>query len=226
MNFRFLQAVVVVLFLSISGIAKAGLIDIIDVDINNDGTNQGYTLAADNYNIVWMDFGVYNGTSLSDMNALLTGSLTGWRYATYNESLTLFTTMFSDYLTSSTSYYLSTGSGDISDAIFSSALSDIIGVNDPVSWHPGPGHIFTRSEGGITNGTDVLGRMSVGGFVSTCGGCGTGGSVYQTNANEGLDNNHSWMIVKDVVDVPEPSTLAIFALGMMGLASRRFKKQS
>jgi len=27
-------------------------------------------------------------------------------------------------------------------------------------------------------------------------------------------------------DVPEPSTLAIFALGMMGLASRRFKKQS
>jgi len=28
------------------------------------------------------------------------------------------------------------------------------------------------------------------------------------------------------VDVPEPSTLAIFALGMIGLASRRFKKQS
>jgi hypothetical protein len=28
------------------------------------------------------------------------------------------------------------------------------------------------------------------------------------------------------VDVPEPSTLAIFALGLMGLASRRFKKQS
>lgn len=28
------------------------------------------------------------------------------------------------------------------------------------------------------------------------------------------------------VDVPEPSTLTIFALGMIGLASRRFKKQS
>jgi len=27
-------------------------------------------------------------------------------------------------------------------------------------------------------------------------------------------------------NVPEPSTLAIFALGMIGLASRRFKKQS
>lgn len=29
-----------------------------------------------------------------------------------------------------------------------------------------------------------------------------------------------------VTDVPEPTTLAIFALGLMGLASRRFKKQS
>jgi hypothetical protein len=29
-----------------------------------------------------------------------------------------------------------------------------------------------------------------------------------------------------VSEVPEPSTLAIFALGLMGLASRRFKKQS
>ena len=30
----------------------------------------------------------------------------------------------------------------------------------------------------------------------------------------------------ETFDVPEPSTLAIFALGMIGLASRRFKKQS
>jgi hypothetical protein len=30
----------------------------------------------------------------------------------------------------------------------------------------------------------------------------------------------------DTTDVPEPSTLAIFALSLMGLASRRFKKQS
>ena len=32
--------------------------------------------------------------------------------------------------------------------------------------------------------------------------------------------------VTGVTSVPEPSTLAIFALGLMGLASRRFKKQS
>lgn len=34
----------------------------------------------------------------------------------------------------------------------------------------------------------------------------------------------SWSI--EVETVPEPSTLAIFALGIMGLAARRFKKQS
>ncbi|NQY65454.1 MAG: PEP-CTERM sorting domain-containing protein [Alteromonadaceae bacterium] len=33
-------------------------------------------------------------------------------------------------------------------------------------------------------------------------------------------------VVREASDVPEPSTLAIFVLGMIGLASRRFKKQS
>ena len=38
-----------------------------------------------------------------------------------------------------------------------------------------------------------------------------------------------WFLVRESqrqTQVPEPSTLAIFALGMIGLASRRFKKQS
>ncbi|MGK0235656.1 MAG: hypothetical protein ACI9EK_002196 [Psychroserpens sp.] len=33
-----------------------------------------------------------------------------------------------------------------------------------------------------------------------------------------------WLIRETPKDVPEPSTLAIFALGLIGLASRRFKK--
>jgi hypothetical protein len=33
------------------------------------------------------------------------------------------------------------------------------------------------------------------------------------------------IVLNDAVQVPEPSTLAIFALGMLGLASRRMKKQ-
>ena len=218
------KAAIAGLLLSMCGFASAGLIDVIDIDINGDGTNQGFTLAVDSYDITWMDFGIYNGTSLTDMNNLLNSSLTGWRYATYDESLNLFSVMFSEYLTCSPFYSLNTGDGDNSDAIFSTALSDIIGINNPSSWNPYPDFILNQSEGGITNGTDIFGRMSLGGFVPTCIGCGTGGSIYETTANEGHDSNHSWMIVRDAVDVPEPSTLAIFALGIIGLTSRRFKK--
>lgn len=47
----------------------------------------------------------------------------------------------------------------------------------------------------------------------------------------GLQPNDDWAWAMDdlsfiVNEVPEPSTLAIFALGLLGLASRRFKKQS
>jgi hypothetical protein len=31
---------------------------------------------------------------------------------------------------------------------------------------------------------------------------------------------------RQATDVPEPSTLAVFALGLMGLASRKFRKQA
>jgi hypothetical protein len=41
-----------------------------------------------------------------------------------------------------------------------------------------------------------------------------------------LYRDHAIAAPDDNIDVPEPSTLAIFALGMIGLASRRFKKQS
>ncbi|WP_246129079.1 PEP-CTERM sorting domain-containing protein [Colwellia demingiae] len=40
------------------------------------------------------------------------------------------------------------------------------------------------------------------------------------------DDFVSWSLSYNSTPVPEPSTLAIFALGIMGLAARRFKKQS
>jgi hypothetical protein len=48
------------------------------------------------------------------------------------------------------------------------------------------------------------------------------GNAHQTQIlfAQGQVSTHAYL------DVPEPSTLAIFALGMIGLASRRFKKQS
>jgi len=57
-----------------------------------------------------------------------------------------------------------------------------------------------------------------------------GGKYYYTSnttISGSLSNpTYGVALVRNVAEVPEPSTLAIFALGMMGLASRRFKKQS
>jgi len=44
--------------------------------------------------------------------------------------------------------------------------------------------------------------------------------------NSNVIGPHQHHLFVRSVNVPEPSTLAIFALGMIGLASRRFKKQS
>lgn len=41
----------------------------------------------------------------------------------------------------------------------------------------------------------------------------------------GIFSPRTWNGTLHYTEVPEPSTLAIFALGIMGLASRRFKKQ-
>ena len=47
------------------------------------------------------------------------------------------------------------------------------------------------------------------------------------NRDLSLDRGFVWAdwTASAIEPVPEPSTLAIFALGLMGLASRRFKKQ-
>ena len=65
---------------------------------------------------------------------------------------------------------------------------------------------------------------------SSCTGGGLGEHMgFGTNSTNAQTTIHSGSIVFASVrsnSVPEPSTLAIFALGMIGLASRRFKKQS
>ncbi len=62
-----------------------------------------------------------------------------------------------------------------------------------------------------------------------------GNSLYKYGLDGSQINSFTWsdssitytdIAFKNVISVPEPSILAIFSLGMMGLASRRFKKQS
>ena len=47
----------------------------------------------------------------------------------------------------------------------------------------------------------------------------------RANSSDGWSLDYAKLSI-ETASVPEPSTLAIFALGIMGLASRRFKKQN
>ncbi|MFT6992556.1 MAG: hypothetical protein ACJASL_004556 [Paraglaciecola sp.] len=74
------------------------------------------------------------------------------------------------------------------------------------------------SDGSMTvNDSYMEIRSGLRGGISFAGGNHFAGTVYTPRTWNGTIN---------YTNVPEPSTLAIFALGLMGLASRRFKKQS
>jgi hypothetical protein len=86
-------------------------------------------------------------------------------------------------------------------------LSDLTGVY----WFPISGDLLNGGLPwiaiGADNGTQTLSASNY---------------TYQMTSFNGNYNNVS----AKKVDVPEPTTLAIFALGMIGLASRRLKKKS
>jgi hypothetical protein len=52
----------------------------------------------------------------------------------------------------------------------------------------------------------------------------TGSTFTISQLNAIIPNTNSFEVLAEAAQVPEPSTLAIFALGMIGLVSRRYKK--
>jgi len=80
--------------------------------------------------------------------------------------------------------------------------------------------------GSLPGGPFPISLLSVSNYALTSGSAGTFDVFPVPMGNEGTVNYTYEFSVGDQVSVPEPSTLAIFALGMIGLASRRFKKLS
>jgi len=94
-----------------------------------------------------------------------------------------------------------------------------------------PDNLFSQSftsNGGV-NSLDVTALLNAG-LASNTGWFGLhmqGTNAYQwlgANRVSNPDAAQVNLVVNYTTSVPEPSTLAIFALGMIGLASRRFKK--
>jgi hypothetical protein len=199
MKFYVLKAAFAGLVLSVSGFANAGIIEL-NWDTTLSSTNIVGTTSGDNVSLVFRFNSLTNDLS----------------------NLVLNQNNFLDY-----SFYLNDGrfmtfdlleSGSLlfygSNNFFSfDALGSLVGVQ---SFYIYDNSVMSNIAGvnGIGNGMYNNGR--------NCTLCGST-SFSVNNVASGLSAS-SWTV--NHAQVPEPSTLAIFALGMIGLASRRFKKQS
>jgi len=237
MKFKYLSAAFTGLILSASCLVNVANAGLIEADINGDGTNKGFTI--ENSGLEWMDFGINTGFSITQIEAKLTsgGAYDGWRLATQSEVGDTFMGMFNiagvdtwvpDWKSSEdpSMWYASDANAPqsawesiwatIGYNTFHGTHNNVVGMFK-IDGQAGAGYV------GLTNYFQ--------GHVDT--------AYFYTGSNLTVNSSHeqySTMLVRDVAivsdpnggttDVPEPSTFAIFALGMVGLASRRFKKQS
>ena len=210
MNIRFIKATFVGLALFVSGYANAGLI----YDNGGPSTDNGYQLGsgyetADDFIL----------TTASDINSVEFyfqnyNGITGWgqdiTYSFYNDN-----------------------SGSIGSLIATGNGQNVTPVDSGLAWCCGGGNAWSvnfdlASTLSLNTGHYWLGLSGASGsnpwWVTTSGISGYNGKVNGSNTSYDFAFSLSGDVQSQ--DVPEPSTLAIFALGMIGLASRRFKKQS
>lgn len=221
MKLKILQAAVACLILSVCNIANAGLI------------NYGQFTTDTTQNLDWLDITSTTGMSYDEVTLALNSSLGGWRYATQAEFNSLVLSIMPDtnHIDPNSNYTCTNCFDEYANFI------ELIGGN--VSNGSVPefqllGNVLLDSPdifvaAGITHSTAVA-RFTGQNFD----GFGLGNSVSIDRPNlithgwsqpdNAAQSDISTFLVR-ATQVPEPSTLAIFALGIMGLAARRFKKQ-
>ncbi|GHE88523.1 PEP-CTERM sorting domain-containing protein [Thalassotalea profundi] len=197
MKFKIIKSVFASLILSISCLSQFAYAGLITSDdVYNDGS------------LEWLHFNFTVG--LSSTASLNTYEDEGFRFATADEATTLVNDWFG--------LNLDAGNTNVS----SPAFSDLID-----SWNEEFTINYTTvGSYGLVANYGLFGARRDNNFIFSNyypAVYGAGGDVSPIGA--------SYMLVRDVnkdvnVNVPEPSTLAIFALGIIGLASRRFKQQS
>lgn len=204
MNVKMLKAAVAGLVLSVSGFANAGLISLtgdggwVDASSLTKSVNslEGELITDVNF---WVDFTKCSHTSSGSCDTFNTGS-------TYDSEIE-FSLMHNgvNALLLPRGTFANSNSGSITAFItFDDQALQTLGTS-PVSGNFQP-----------TNALNVFNGLSAAGSWAF--------TFTDTASSDGLEV-HSWGIDITTTSVPEPTTLAIFALGIMGLASRRFKKQ-
>jgi hypothetical protein len=215
MKLKFLKTALVSLALSVSSLANAGLIEQRDWLATDD------MVYVEDTGLEWLNINYSVGSTYNSLSSRLAvnGDLEGFRIATTDEVYNMFSAFGLDNLS-----YLYSGTPTANDQIladyFIASLGEGISqwntyyygsinlaYNTTTGKYDRKGLYYYNNQANLYNET----------FPEAC--C-NGYSANQSNPYQGV------YLVKNATSVPEPSTLAILALGMIGLASRRFKKQS
>lgn len=195
----------------------------------------------ENSSLEWMDFGVNNTDTYDFVSSQLGAgqAYEGWRLATIDEVYNMYSNTFLGLAADNVNFLDSVGRSTVIDGRNESvsvldSIFEIMGYNTQRR----QGTPFEiRYASGLFQGDEGLSLFKthdvVGSFEKRFAGDQV--SFYDHADFDYLSNNsnleYSTMLVKNInseatTSVPEPSTLAIFTLGIFGLASRKFTKKS
>ncbi|WP_232368358.1 PEP-CTERM sorting domain-containing protein [Alteromonas sp. MB-3u-76] len=213
MKFKFFNAFLASLILLASNLANAGIIYDNGPSGNADGWNFGNPSSADDF--------------LLTSDAIING-VTFWAYSNDVSNLANIGWGIAEDSGNTPGSYIATGlaaSTSVVDTGFNISSLDIFQVDFSFSGVS----LSANTSYWLALDSGVLGTNNTSGFSgwlwtneSVKGSSSVYGGPTNWNVPNGADNAFQ---LHASVDVPEPSTLAIFALGMIGLASCRFKKQ-
>jgi len=205
MKNKLLKGLVSSLALVVCGFANASLIEA-DYATGNDNL----AVFDDSTGLTWLDASLTVGMTFDE--ALI--QYEGFRLATNTEVEQMYSSFFSEFNVNIDN--INNGNYSLSTAQTNQLLNwtSLFGESPDLNWNPS--YLRYLDE-------DNIGRLV--------------GNRYVSNSSwyfAGLENTETWnnpgnymgVAMVRVTDVPEPSTLAMFALGLMGLASRKFKKQA
>ncbi|NQY65894.1 MAG: PEP-CTERM sorting domain-containing protein [Alteromonadaceae bacterium] len=232
MSFKFLKAALAGLVLSASSlinVANAGLI----IDTNNDSFIDTST------GVEWMDFGINNNQTYNYVASQLgTGGIyEGWALATKDQVFTMWANAFLGLGAAFEDPDIyGPGALKVMDGFGASesvlvTISEIMGVNRIVEeGTASERHLRT----GLFKGSNSLGYTYFAlytGSTITLNNHDTTIVIGHNNVGlheESISRSYSTMLVRSDIgptEVHEPTTLAIFALGIMGFVFRCFKNQ-
>jgi hypothetical protein len=211
MSYKKINAALTCLLLLVATSANAGLI----TDTTNDSFIDETT------GLEWMDFGINNEHTYNQVEEQLDTTYVGWELASQSQVLAMWSNAFAglgtvtdNSLHMDSLRYLWFETSYATKSRFTS-IFDVMGYNygDARS-----GGWFEDDANGLSY-VQFADASSDSRIFANAYGRGFSYAGHRTNTVSG----NGTMLVKRS-EVPEPSTFAIFALGMIGLASRRFKR--